>query len=98
MHWRGLMDILLFVPAHSERFLKSARALETNVAKVRLALDLEDGVPVEKRALARENVRRFAQPQDWIRVTRDSFGTDVAALPQVDGIIVPKAHLADRHI
>jgi citrate lyase subunit beta/citryl-CoA lyase len=93
----------LFVPAHEPR--KVASALRS--ASDAVILDLEDGVPADRKADARaavvaqfETMADQATPDVWVRVNTsvDLFEEDVSAVPwsRVAGAVLPKTELTDR--
>jgi citrate lyase subunit beta/citryl-CoA lyase len=64
----------LFVPGHRADMLTKAHSLGADV----IVIDLEDGVPIESRAAARENTRHaLASLPAWVRINR--AGTEAAA-------------------
>lgn len=87
---------LFFVPAHVKRFFDKAIASNADV----IVLDLEDGVPEEKKKEARANLKVFAGDKRLARkllVRVNSIGSefyleDMAACVEssVDGIVLPK--------
>jgi citrate lyase subunit beta / citryl-CoA lyase len=86
---------LLFVPGNRERFLEKALGLPADA----ILLDLEDGVPIAEKTVAREMIGawsdRFGRPT-WVRVNGVESGlleADLAALvaaPGLAGIMLPK--------
>lgn len=92
---------LLFVPGSRQSMLERARDLDADV----ILLDLEDSVPPEEKAQARERVRAAlpallrAGRRVWVRVnstytnlTRDDVRATI--VPGVEGILLPKADSA----
>jgi citrate lyase subunit beta/citryl-CoA lyase len=89
--------LLLFVPAHIDRYIFSAHQLQ-QVLPVQVVFDLEDGCPARHREQGRENIRRYAHSADWVRLTRDEIERDEEFLPPVlSGVILPKAGPKDAN-
>lgn len=96
-----LLRSFLFVPGNRPRLLAKARTLEADA----LILDLEDGVPPEEKARAREEVAAALQagfpPSQvvWLRVNGPASGLldeDLARAfhPRAQGLCVPKCESA----
>lgn len=86
---------VLMVPAHSRRYIKSARRSEAHV----VAFDLEDGVPPGLKSEALSNVLSSCTPHDIVRVCSprtSEFGQQMRDLNDLDFILMlPKVENAD---
>ena len=92
---------ILYIPAHKESFIAKASQRGADV----IALDLEDSVPTELKAQAREQLlplcqQYLAQKKIWVRVNRPwtLLLKDLEKIVdrQVSAIIVPKTDNAAR--
>lgn len=102
MSWNWPLRSFLFVPAHRHSWVVKAIASGTDA----VVLDLEDSVPPDQKAAARDNlgsavsdlaaagvapfVRINAPPQTW------AVELDAAVGPGLAGIILPKASTAEE--
>lgn len=78
---------ILSVPAHDERKLEGCRERGADI----IMLDLEDAVPPEHKAQARENLARYARPGDLVRI--DSSDDDLIAVRNLAfaaSVVIPK--------
>lgn len=93
----NLFRSLLFVPAYSERYIKSAFKSETDV----VILDLEDSVPISMKNQARENISNIEKyigafsGQVIIRINeltdQNEVVKDIKSINQyIDGLMLPK--------
>lgn len=86
------MKILLFVPAHKDKLIVSAKALKKKHSlNLTLIYDLEDSVPDDCKKVALDNVKKNAKDDDWVRISQD-LTYEVYDLPTIDAIVIPKAH------
>jgi citrate lyase subunit beta / citryl-CoA lyase len=94
-----LFRTLLFIPGNNERFVNKSFSLESDI----LCYDLEDSVPLNEKALARNLIRtKFAEARVgnhesslFVRVNSISSGVvkiDLSEViqPGIDGIVLPK--------
>ncbi len=98
-NWRSI----LFVPAHVERFIKSAHTRSADA----IQLDLEDSVPIDVKEQARQGLAGYTEYLHSkkcaivIRVNRDLknclLDLEAAILPEVSAITLPKV-MGPEHI
>jgi citrate lyase beta subunit len=88
------MELLLFVPAYQERFIKSARTLQSTLPGVRVVFDLEDGCPPSLREQGRIQVLAHGTRDDLYRFSweGEDLARDLAVIPGEATLVVPKAH------
>ncbi|MGI8553936.1 MAG: HpcH/HpaI aldolase/citrate lyase family protein [Dehalococcoidia bacterium] len=97
----NVLRTMLFVPGSRQNMIERARELEPDA----ILFDLEDSVPTEEKARAREQVRTalsgFVRPrrQLWVRLnstytnlTKDDIRA--VLVPELDGLLLPKADSA----
>jgi citrate lyase subunit beta/citryl-CoA lyase len=92
---RGLARSYLYVPGNRPDWFGSGAASGTDA----LILDIEDSVPGDAKAGARQSVAQWLtgrtadSPQLWVRINANSTAADVASIvtAAIAGVVVPKA-------
>jgi len=89
-----MSKILLFVPAHNDKFIANAKALKKKHKDLQLVYDLEDSVPADKKKDAfnklTDKKSKILGVNDWIRVDPTVFQSYNFNYVYVEGIMLPK--------